>query len=107
MCIRDRHRPIRVCGLQSILDALDVLHAAVVEGGAEGDHQQLVVANVVLIAGIVLGSIAGVTALSLIHISSVMDLLLHLDALDSVAFSGTKAEGDVYKRQPTVGVTAV
>ena len=56
------HRPIRVCSLQSILDALDVLHAAVVEGGAEGDHQQLVVANVVLIAGIVLGSIAGVTA---------------------------------------------
>ena len=25
--------------------------------------------------------------------TSVMDLLLHLDALDSVAFSGTKAEG--------------
>ena len=56
------HAPVRVCGLQSILDALDVLHAAVVEGGAEGDHQQLVVADVVLIAGIVLGSIAGVTA---------------------------------------------
>ena len=56
------HRPIRVCGLQSILDALDVLHAAVVEGGAEGDHQQLVVADVVLIVGIVLGGIAGVTA---------------------------------------------
>ena len=56
------HRPIRVCGLQSILDALDVLHAAVVEGGAEGDHQQLVVADLIGVAGIVLGGVAGVAA---------------------------------------------
>ena len=56
------HGPIRVSFLQSILDALDVLHAAVVEGGAEGDHQQFVLADVVLVAGVILGSIAGVTA---------------------------------------------
>ena len=59
-CTADR--PIGVSGLQSILDALDVFHAAVVERGAEADHQQLVVADVVLIAGVILGSIAGVAA---------------------------------------------
>ena len=55
-------RPVRVSFLQSILDALDVGHAAVVEGGAEGHHQQLVLADVVLVAGVILGSIAGVAA---------------------------------------------
>ena len=55
-------RPIRVSFLQSILDALDVGHAAVVEGGAEGDHQQLIVADVILVAAVVLGGIAGVAA---------------------------------------------
>ena len=53
-------RPIGISGLQRILDALDILHSAVVEGGAEGDHQQLILADVVLIAAVVLGSIAGV-----------------------------------------------
>ena len=56
------HAPVRVGGLQGVLDALDVLHTAVVEGGAKGDHQQLVLADVVLVAGGILGSIAGVTA---------------------------------------------
>ena len=55
-------RPVRVSFLQSILDALDVGHAAVVEGGAEGNHQQLVLADAVLVAGVILGSVAGVTA---------------------------------------------
>ena len=55
-------RPVGVCGLNGILDALDVRCAAVVEGGAEADDQDLVVADVVLIAGIVLGGIAGVAA---------------------------------------------
>ena len=53
---------LRGSGLQRILDALDILHSAVVEGGAEGDHQQLILADVVLIAAVVLGSIAGVAA---------------------------------------------
>ena len=47
-------RPIGISGLQRILDALDILHPAVVEGGTEGDHQQLILADVVLIAAVVL-----------------------------------------------------
>ena len=56
------HAPVGVCGLQSVLNALDVGSAAVVEGGAEGHHQQLVFADLIGVAGIVLGSIAGVAA---------------------------------------------
>ena len=55
-------RPVGICGLDGVLDALDVRCAAVVEGGAEADDQDLVVADVVLIAGVVLGGIAGVAA---------------------------------------------
>ena len=56
------HAPVGVSGLQSVLDALDIGSAAVVEGGAEGHHQQLVFADLIGVAGIVLGSIAGVAA---------------------------------------------
>ena len=56
------HAPVGVCGLQGVLNALDVGSAAVVEGGAEGHHQQLVLADLIGVAGIVLGSIAGVAA---------------------------------------------
>ena len=56
------HAPVGVSGLQSVLNALDVGSAAVVEGGAEGHHQQLVLADLIGVAGIVLGSIAGVAA---------------------------------------------
>ena len=56
------HAPVGVSGLQGVLNALDIGSAAVVEGGAEGHHQQLVFANVIGVAGIVLGSIAGIAA---------------------------------------------
>ena len=56
------HAPVGVSGLQGILNALDVGGAAVIEGGAERHHQQLVFANVIGVAGIVLGGIAGVAA---------------------------------------------
>ena len=55
-------RPVGVSGLNGILDALDVRCAAVVEGGAEADDEDLVVADVVLIAGVILGGVAGVAA---------------------------------------------
>ena len=54
------HGPVGVGLLQGILDALDVGYAAVVEGGAEGHHQQLLLADLVLVAGIVLGRVTGV-----------------------------------------------
>ena len=55
-------RPVGVCGLDGVLDALDVRCAAVVEGGAEADDQDLLVADVVLVAGVVLRGVAGVAA---------------------------------------------
>ena len=54
--------PIRVGGLQGVLDALDVSGAAAVEGGAEADDQQLIFADVVGIARVVLAGVAGVAA---------------------------------------------
>ena len=54
--------PLRISGGQSVLDALDVLHAAVVEAGAEGDHQELLLTDVVGVAGIVQAGVAGVPA---------------------------------------------
>ena len=54
------HGPIGVGLLQGVLNALDVGYAAVVEGGAEGHHQQLLLADLVLVAGIVLGRVTGV-----------------------------------------------
>ena len=54
------HGPIGVSRLQGVLNALDVGYAAVVEGGAEGHHQQLLLADLVLVAGIVLGCVTGV-----------------------------------------------
>ena len=47
---------------QSILNALDVFHTAVVEGSTEGDDQQLLLADLVLIPGIIQRSIAGIAA---------------------------------------------
>ena len=54
--------PIRVSGLQGILDALDICHAAAVEGGAKADDQQFVFADLIPIAGIVQVGIAGIAA---------------------------------------------
>ena len=52
--------PVGVRFLQRIFNALDVSYAAVVEGRAEGDDEQLVFADLVLISGIVLRCVAGV-----------------------------------------------
>ena len=54
--------PIRVGGLQGVLDALDVGGAAAVEGGAEADDQQLIFTDVVGVARVVLAGVAGVAA---------------------------------------------
>ena len=54
--------PIRVSGLQGILDALDICRAAAVEGGAKADDQQFVFADLIPIAGIVQVGIAGIAA---------------------------------------------
>ena len=52
--------PVRIGLLQGVLDALDIVDAAVVVGRAEGNDQKLVLADLVLIAGIILGRIARV-----------------------------------------------
>ena len=56
------HAPVGVSGLQGVLNALDVGGAAVIEGGAEGHDQQLVLTDLIGVAGIVLGGITGVAA---------------------------------------------
>ena len=53
-------RPVGVRFLQRVFDALDVGDAAVIERRAERDDQQLILADIVLVSGIILGSIAGV-----------------------------------------------
>ena len=52
--------PVRIGLLQGVLDALDIVDAAVGVGRAEGNDQKLVLADLVLIAGIILGRIARV-----------------------------------------------
>ena len=47
---------------ERVLDALDVRGAAVVERGAEAHDQQLVLADLIGVAGVVLGGVAGVAA---------------------------------------------
>ena len=54
--------PVGIGLLQGVLDALDIVDAAVVVGRAEGNDQKLVLADVILVAGIVLGRIARVKA---------------------------------------------
>ena len=49
-------------GGQSVFNAPDVLSAAVIEGRAEAHDQELVLADVVGVAGIVFGGVAGVAA---------------------------------------------
>ena len=55
-------RPVGVGFLKGVFDALDVGNTAVIVGRAEGDNEQLVLADVVLVARIVLAGIAGVKA---------------------------------------------
>ena len=54
--------PLGISGGDRVLDALDVLHAAAIEAGAEGDHQDLLLADAVGVAGIVQAGVAGVAA---------------------------------------------
>ena len=51
-------RPVGECGLQGVFDALDVGNTAVIVGRAEGDNEQLVLADLILIARIVERSVA-------------------------------------------------
>ena len=53
--------PIRECILDGILDTLDIFHTAVVEGSTKADYQDLLVANLILIARIVQARVAGIT----------------------------------------------
>ena len=55
---RAADRPIRVGFLQSVLNALDILYATVVEGRTEADNEQLVFADFVFVARIVFCSVA-------------------------------------------------
>ena len=48
--------------LDGILDALDILHTAAVEGSTEAHHQDFLLADVIGVPGIVQTGIAGVTA---------------------------------------------
>ena len=56
------YRPVRICFLQSILNAFDVLCTAVVEGSTKTYNQELVLTDLIAVARIILGSIAGVTS---------------------------------------------
>ena len=54
--------PVGIRGLQGVFDALDVGNTAVIVGRAEGDNEQLVLADLILIARIVERSVAGIEA---------------------------------------------
>ena len=54
--------PVGIRGLQGVFDALDVGNTAVIVGRAEGDNEQLVLADLILIARIVERSVAGIKA---------------------------------------------
>ena len=54
--------PVRISFLQCILDALDILCTAVIEGSTEADYKQLVFSDLILVARIILRSISGITA---------------------------------------------
>ena len=60
------HAPVREGLLQRTLDGADGLAAAVVEAGAEADHQQLVLADFVGVARIVQRGVAGVVVLFIV-----------------------------------------
>ena len=54
------HGPVRECGSNGVLNALDVLHTAIVVGGTEAYHQNLLVADFIAVAGVVPAGIAGI-----------------------------------------------
>ena len=59
---RPAHGPVRIGLLDSLLDSADILCAAVVEGGAEAHHQDLVLADLIRVQRIVQGGVACVAA---------------------------------------------
>ena len=59
---RAADRPIRVGFLQSVLNALDILYATVVEGRTEADNEQLVFADFIFVARVVFCSVARIAA---------------------------------------------
>ena len=59
---RAADRPIRVGFLQSVLNALDILYATVVEGRTEADNEQLVFADFVFVARVVFRGVTRIAA---------------------------------------------
>ena len=59
---RPAHGPVRIGLLNGLLDPADILCAAVVEGGAEAHHQDLVLADLIRVQRIVQGGVACVAA---------------------------------------------
>ena len=56
------YRPVGISCCDRILDTLDIRHTAVVKGSTEAYYQNLVLTDFILIAGIILGSISGISA---------------------------------------------
>ena len=56
------YRPVGIGCCDRILDTLDISHTAVVKGSAEAYYQNLVLTDLILITGIILGSISGISA---------------------------------------------
>ena len=54
--------PVRICLCQSVLDTLDISYTAVIEGSTKAYYQQLVLADLVLVSRIILGSVSGVAS---------------------------------------------
>ena len=61
-CESTSYGPLRICFLKCILNSLDVLNTAVIEAGTEGYYKEFVLTDLILISGIVLGSITGIIA---------------------------------------------
>ena len=54
--------PVRICFLECLFDTADVLNTAFIERGAEAHDQELVLADLISIAGIIQGRVARVAA---------------------------------------------
>ena len=53
-------RPVRISLLQGILNALYILDTAVVVGCAKTDHENFVLSDLISVAGIIAGGVAGI-----------------------------------------------
>ena len=56
------YRPVGICLLNGVFNSLDIRRTAVIKGSAEADYQNFIFSDIILIAGIILGSIAGISA---------------------------------------------